>query len=260
MAAPQVSDNPEVNQHYATNVALTAALVASLRKLWPMINLADVPGSLPRYKTAVAAVVDKFAGAATSLSADHYEALRGSTIPGTFRAPIIDLPPVEKVQASLGWATSDLLVTGGDPSIHEPAPADTVTIVQDKVEAVAQKVVMDAGRNELIAAIEADTKARGWARVTKPDACYFCRMLATRGAVYANQFTAGRAANKRFTGDGEFKFHNNCHCTIEPLFGRHYEAPAHTRADMALWNKVTKGLSGQDAINAFRRAIHAQQH
>lgn len=259
MAAPRASENPEVQANYATHLGLTAALAAALRRLWPTLDLRNLPGTLPRYKTGVAALVDHYAAASVSLTADHYDTMRTQAGLPDITVPVVDPPPAEQVQASLGWATSDLTITGGDPLIHEPASDDTVTIIQNKVEGAATKLVMDAGRNELIAAIEADTKARGWARVTRPDACYFCRMLATRGAVYENQFTAGRAANKRFVGEGEFKFHNNCHCTIEPLFSKHYEPPAHTRADMALWNEVTAGLSGQDAINAFRRAVEAQR-
>ena len=44
-----------------------------------------------------------------------------------------------------------------------------------------------------------------WRRVPEPGACDFCLMLATRGAVYASQETAGR----------DNDYHAHCHCDQE---------------------------------------------
>jgi len=242
MATPRVSDNPEVQSHYALQLGVTASLVAALRRLWRLVDLGDVSGSLPAYKTAVAAVVNQYGLASASFGSDYFDTMRAQAgVTAPFRTPLVDPAPDAQVQASLGWATSDL--TG--PSAPTITGDDLATTVQAKVEGVSQKLVTDAGRNELIAAIEADKEATGWARVTKPGACAFCRMLATRGAVYRSAETA------------KFEAHDKCHCTIQPLFGHHYEPPAHTRADMALYREVTKGKS--DKLNAFRRAVYAQQ-
>jgi hypothetical protein len=263
VAQPTASRNPEVQKHYAAQFALSTALAAALRRLWPVLRPGDVQATLPAYKYGVTALVDQYGAASSQLAADHFAAMRADAgVHDPFSPPLTDVLPAEKVQASLGWAT-DPVISGGDASAHEPISADTVTITFDRVEAAAQKLVADAGRNELIAAIEADRKVRGWARVTRDGACYFCRMLATRpilaGTLYHTRGTAGANANKRFVGTGDFKFHNNCHCTIEPVFSAHYEASAQARADAALWQDATAGLSGQAAINAFRRALYAQQ-
>jgi hypothetical protein len=263
VAAPRVSDDPEVQRNYAAHLALTAALVAALRRLWPTIDLTNTAETLPRYRAGVTGLVDRFSLAASSLSLDHFDTMLAREGLSAENPPVHDVPSA-KVQASIGWAT-DPLISGRDASLHEPVPADTVTIVQQRVEGAATKVVMDAGRNQLIEAIEADRRVRGWVRVARTDACAFCRMLATRpllatrGGFYRTVGSAGRNANARFTGAGDFKFHNDCHCTIAPVLADHYEAPAHTRADAALWQEVTAGHSGQAAINAFRRAVDAQR-
>lgn len=235
MATSQpISDNPEVAAHYATQVGLTAALAAALRRLWPTLDLSNLPESLPRYKAAVRAAVDHFSSASISLNADHFDVMRERAgISASFRTPVVDLPPAAKVDAGTGWAMSPLF--GGD-TLTTTVEAD----VQVRVEGAAQKAVMDAGRNELIAAIEADHEAKGWARVTKPGACAFCTMLAIRGAVYGSEQTAN------------FEAHDHCHCTVEPLFGKHYEPPAHIREAQALYKDATAGKG--DKLNAFRRA------
>lgn len=263
MAAPRVSNDPEVQRNYAAHLALTTALLAALRRLWPTLDLSNAAETLPRYKAGATAVIDRFSMASSSLSLDHFDAMLAREGMSAHNPPITEVPP-GKVQASLGWAT-DPIITGGDPSLHEPIPSDTVTIVQQRVEGAATKVVMDAGRNQLIEAIMADKRVRGWVRVARADACGFCRMLATRpilatsGGFYRTADTAGRNANARFTGSGDFKFHNDCHCTVAPVLSDHFEASAHARADAALWREVTAGLSGQAAINAFRRAVDAQR-
>lgn len=269
MAAPRVSNDPDVQRNYAAQFALSAALVAALRRLWPVLDTRDVPGTLPRYKAGVSSLLDRYSSAAISLSADSFDAMRARAgVRDSFTTPITSPPPVEKVQASLGWATSPLLepqITGGDATVHEPIPADTVTIVQHRVEAASTKVVADAGRNQMIESILADRKVRGWVRVARPDACAFCRMLATRpilatrGAFYRTEGTAGRNANARFTGEGDYKFHDNCHCTVAPVFADAYEAPAHTRADAVLYQEAQAKHPDTDALNAFRREVEAQR-
>ena len=67
-------------------------------------------------------------------------------------------------------------------------------------------------------AAAADEEAVGWVRIARPGACWWCAMLASRGAVYRSAATAGRRVNKRFVGDGMFKFHNHCQCVARPIF------------------------------------------
>lgn len=243
MAAPRVSDNPEVQQHYVTQMALTAALVQALRRLWPMLKPSTVITTADHYKAGVAALVDQYSLAAASLSADYYDALRSQAgVAAPFHMPMVDPPPDGQVAHYVDWAT-----TGLDRATTAKTFDELAGMVQSKVEAVSQKFVADTGRNEIIAAIEADTQARRWARVTRPNACYFCRMLATRGAVYRSEATA------------EFKAHTNCHCVVEPVFSMHYEPPAHTRADQSLWYEVTSGIHGSKAkMLAWRHALEAQ--
>ena len=50
----------------------------------------------------------------------------------------------------------------------------------------------------------------GWKRVAEPGACAFCRMLATRGAVYTSQATASVTA-------GAKKYHRHCRCVVESV-------------------------------------------
>ena len=159
----------------------------------------------------------------------------------SFPTPVVDVLTEQQIEAYLDTALADIM------DEQAASLADIEAEIQAQVDAAMQQVVMDAGRNEVIAAIEADTEAKGWARVVKPGACAFCLMLATRGPTYKSRETAN------------FRAHTNCHCTVEALFGNHYEPPAQVREAMALWSEATTGLSGKAAVRAFRRAVDAQR-
>jgi hypothetical protein len=246
-----VSDTPEVAEHYATQVALTAALFAALRKLWPNLSPTDLRGTFPRYLQGVTALVARFQQASISLSADHYEALRDAAgVTTRFTPPIIDPWAEEQLQAYIAKASEDLL---NGLMVDEIYLAEITAEIQAEVDAASQLLVMNAGRNEIIAAIEADREAKGWARVTKPGACAFCLMLAGRGAVYKSEKTASFRAHVPKNGRGGF-----CQCTVQPLFGTYYEAAAHVREAKALWNSSTEGVPTEDKLNEFRRALEGR--
>lgn len=238
------SDNPEVASHHTTQVALTASLAAALRRLWPSFDPTSPKASLQRYGPAVSAVVGEFSRASISLSADHFDAMRDQAgVAGRFSTPIIDPLPDAAVEAYLETAV-DALIESMQPDI------DAITA---QIESAAQQFMLDASRNEILAAVDADPQAKGWARVVRPGACSFCLMLATRGPVYTSRETASFRAHQKFNGRG-----GDCQCSAEPLFGSSYEASAHVRAAMALWSDSTSGLSGKAATRAFRRAVDAQ--
>lgn len=239
---PRVSENPEVQSHYLTQLGLTTALFAALRRLWPTLEPDRLQKTYPTFVRGAAAVTGRYSQAAVSLNADFYDAMREQAGLGSrFSVPVIEPLAGPQIEAYLKKATADFLAEA------EVETAKIVESIQREADATMQKVVMDAGRNELIAAIEGDREAHGWARVTKPGACAFCLMLATRGPVYLAKQTAS------------FEAHKSCHCTVQPLFGNHYEAPAHVREALALWRDSTSGLSGKAAIRAFRRAVDAQR-
>ena len=248
---PPVSDNREVAAHYATQAGLSAGLFAALRKLWPTLSPTELQQTFPHFLRGVTALVARFQEASISLSADHYEAMRDAAgVPGRFSPPIIDPWAEEQIQAYIAKASEELL---NGLLVDEIYLADITAEIQAEVDAASQLLVMNAGRNELIAAIEADREAKGWARVTKPGACAFCLMLATRGAVYKSEKTASFRAHVPKNGRGGF-----CQCTVQPLFGTYFEAAAHIREAKALWNSSTDGVPTEDKLNEFRRALEGR--
>lgn len=231
----------------AAQTGLLIAVANALRNAWPRITWTDPTLAAQQLNVLVAALLHRYGPASATLAIRYYNSERAAAgIGEPFRVRPADLPPDGQVAATVGWATEPL---------RTDSPSEDA--VESRLVGAVERLVMNVGRETLATAVQDDKHAHGWARVTRPGACSFCRLVATRGAIYKTQATAGRSANSRFGGEGEFKWHNNCHCYIEPLFADVYEPTAQARSDLALYAQVTRGLSGAAARAAFRQAIEA---
>lgn len=228
-AAPRVSENPVVQQHYAAQAGLLAAFEDAADWL-----------DTPELRRLVAALIREFQSAAISLNVDYYTDLRDlAEVPGSFRPPVIDPWDEAQLSAYLDTAVSDIM-------------AESEQRAQEV--ATGQQLTLDAGIEQMFASMSADPRKPRWARVVKPGACSFCLMLATRGATYRSHDSADFRAHTKFNGRGGV-----CQCTVEPSFADTYEPPAHVRAAQSLYSEATAGLPrGADRANAFRRALYAQ--
>lgn len=133
------------------------------------------------------------------------------------------------------------------------------------VAGAASRIAMNGARNATNQASARDPRVIGWVRQhgKSDDPCYFCSMMISRRVLYKSQSTAGagqRADGRMFLGDGLFKYHDNCHCTAEPVysdadFGSNPKY-AQNRKYAALWDKHIKDkYSGDDAINEWRKLL-----
>ncbi len=251
---PRVAENPETASYYATQAALGASLVASIRNLAVWLNPTDLPGTYPNVRTGAAALAGQSALAAVSLAADYYDDFRESVdAPGKFTAPVIDAPTSTELAAQLDEATAPLF-DSLDSLVDELYLAEVTAQIQAEVEGAMQAATADAGIGELFAAMRADGAAKGWARITRPTACSFCRMLAARGPVYLTEESANFRAHVVKDGRG-----GTCQCTAEPWIGPSYEPTALVRADVKLWDQITdEGFKGADARNEFRRRVEGR--
>ena len=226
MAAPAA-------EYRAAQATLTSALAVQVAHAWAaLLDTSRLRASIPVLAAAAAALVARYGQVSAMLAAQYYEAARlDAGVAGRFSPVPADPADLDAVTEVVKWATRDLWTP--EPDV---APARAAAV------AATEKLVLDAGRDTITGAVLADRKARGWARVTQPGACYFCVMLATRGAVYKTEATAG------------FQAHDHDHCHPEPVFTA-YEPSAQVREWQALWSESTAGHSGKAAIAAFRAAL-----
>ncbi|MFJ3839466.1 hypothetical protein ACIPY6_28720 [Streptomyces sp. NPDC090054] len=237
---------------------LTRMLVRDIRGLRRLIRPERLQESVPVWMDAVRALIEQYGAASAVVSADSYGQQReAAQAAGRYEAEPASGPPAEQVEKSLRWATKDLWDTEAEQEPFEVRLAQA----EQRAEAVAQKLVADQGRATTRQAVDRDRGAIAYARAAALGGCAFCKLMASRGAVYKNARTAGRDANEKFTGSASVvKFHDNCHCVIVPVFrGQQFELSAHALEWDRLYTQYARGYSG-DQLRRFRRALADHGH
>lgn len=197
----------------------TDALRAVLGRLAEALQaaLADLVGQLPgvegealiaALKDYLPLVADPYVQSALDYSLVWYEDLAPDVdyVPTPPAVPddgedIGQLFPVAKLHNTIEWA------------VHTSADAAAATA---KLAGSLDRMVYDASR----AVVEHNAVAEKvkYARVARPGACRWCRLMATRGAVFTS------AANS-------IKGHDSCHCVAVPVRqGTTFVRPQHYKA------------------------------
>lgn len=205
-------------------------LLAGMSRLTKEEALAFITDAYPELATA-------YLAASGELSVQFYNEQPTTS---TFEATSVDLLPNARLAASARWA-----LLQGNP---------TQSLIGS-----AERAVMDQSRRAILENLSAEygstSNAPGtlWARHASANACPFCRLLATRGAVFRSESSAtrvggrGKAESTNFRADGSRKrggqakgirvrgeqklgekFHDRCHCVAIPIRpGGSYEPPAY---------------------------------
>lgn len=133
--------------------------------------------------------------AAMAAAADWYDELRESAeVAGRFAAIV---EPIEDLgaHALAGWASEPLKL-----------PEPDVLSARSRLEDGFQKRLANSANYTITGSAQEDPKARGYMRRTRPGACKFCIMVASRGAVYTAQ-------------SARFACHGHCYCEAVPAWG-----------------------------------------
>jgi hypothetical protein len=230
----------KAEEQQAAQIALIALMLKDFAKIWHLLTPSELDRSLPAWVTAIHAIVARYGSMSAALAADHYEEARlAAKARGQFTVQLPGDPAEGLVDTGMRWATRD--VWSRDP---ETLP-DRVKSARTMAENVAIKEVIDMARITTVDAVHEDPEAVGWARIARPNACYFCRMLTTRGGVYTAETV-------------KFRAHNGCHCTAEPVFrGQLWEPSARVREWNAQYQRASK-MKG-DTLKNLRRIVEGRE-
>lgn len=242
MASPTASD------HRAAQAAFVSLIADLIARAWDaLFDPHDLKGSTPKLAAAVEAIVTHYGRASSAAALDFYRSERRATgVPGRPSLNLSPVAPTEDVRAAVERALHPL---------YGPVTPEAIQTAQNVLTSETEQMVLDQSRGTLVGAVEADREAKGWARVTEPGACSFCRLLATRGAIYKTE-TSGdfRAHHKQSDGSG-----GTCRCHVEPTFTE-YEPTAQARQDLADYRDLTEkyGKSGRDILIAWRQHVEGR--
>lgn len=285
-------------EHRLAQTALVAAFLTRFLAAWPILDPTRLDATTPSWLSVVLPLIRGVRQESADLATDYYREFREldnpgiepATIepvftghpPGTYRAPSRpDLPPrIEEVfdgltpdqgklvKPRIDWsdwdkaAETSMRVTGPVGQKQRAKARVRFRDAQDaalaEASGAAARQVRVGERQTLLRAVAADSVMKGWIRVTDADPCAFCAMLASRGPVYKRGSFSRK--DPRFTGPGTAKVHDNCGCSIEPVYSTDTGWPGQNKELQRLWNRHIRGrYSGKDALNAWRRLYEERQ-
>lgn len=170
---------------------------ADLVAWWRTLDVSDARAATAALQAFVPDLVAAYGDTAATVAADYFDQLRAEAATGgrAYRAVVAQPVPVGQAQASARWAAGPLFGA-------QPDSGQALRLLAGAV----QRLVQQAGRDTLARNIARDPSRPRWARVPGGlTPCAFCRMVASRGAVYLSAESAGM--NNRWHDD----------CTCQPV-------------------------------------------
>lgn len=166
-------------------------------------------------------LIGTYGGSAADLGAAWWDEI---SLDDMYFAETATLPPREQLVQQVRWGTAPLFGAAGNPLV--------------RLASVTQQHIFGMHRNTIM--LNSLTTGVRYARFARSDACAFCRVLSSRGAVYGSEsrakfvgsagiqkhYSDGRGRGTRFkqgrqprgvqqSGD---KFHDHCRCVVGPDF------------------------------------------
>lgn len=225
---------------------------ADLENLWAQAEQLPSDEFFAYVRDAFVDVADTYSQTAGQLAATWFEE---SDPASKYVAKVADPIVRERLLKSAEWAL------GGDS-----------TQAIDRMSGTLQRAVYEGARETTVLNVEA-TGSR-WLRVARPNACPFCRMLATRTGEYAYK-------SRKTAGVEGKRYHDHCHCqavevrsnqTVDGVLNEEQQklfrqwsdeydksvanaGSTNTKQVMAAWREQIASVAPAPAVTKLDRAI-----
>lgn len=243
-----------VNNHQVQQESIALAVAKRLLPLWRILDFRDLKGSRTPWIQAVLPVVQAGYSASQQAAAKFMVDVRHASLPAARDLAEVTPDPFPAIQSAVS------LLSTGPGEVLAQMPAEEKQAMDAglvKSSKVSMRIVGDGGRNLVQQRVDHDRSALGFARVLDGNPCYFCSMLASRGAEFKER--SFDASNAKFKGDGVAKVHDGCHCTLKPVYSQLDSRDPVSQALLKQWEANTEGFTGHDMVKAFRRNYVAPQ-
>ena len=232
-------------EHRLAQLSIGASGALNSEALWQLLDPHDIEGSRARWvaaSTKAAEITFATSVQAASLYVSNYQAVE---VPGSDRVVLQPKFDRRKVANDLDLAgpqyVKSLIGKGYSPT-------EAHRYAHSRILGLGRKHAMDGGRGLIDATSSQDRRSIGYRRVTGPDPCTFCAMLASRGAMFGSQrqhsvYRSEETALIR-SYDGK-KYHLHCNCTAEIVYGD--------------WQPTGREQEYVDAYERAARAVDSQK-
>lgn len=211
-----------VAEHATILDGINRRALAELTDVWRAVEGAEALAVRDVLLDVVPALTDRFGDLSAVAAGDFYDEMRSAAgVRGRHTATLAPTAPHGQVQASVraGLAPIFSLDPQWQVALSRLSGSVTRLVLQPARQTVAQSTVRDPARP-------------GFARKPDPDACDWCLMLSSRGAVYLSEQSAGEMND----------YHDRCRCEPVPVF-RDDDLPEVNRRLHDEWQQVTRGAA-----------------
>lgn len=258
----QAAQAASLTQAYKTAANRDAAKVAALIALYyqQRVDVED-PSSIERWLNIMIPRLIRTSDTGADRARVYFDAVRfletGSRdykataavgqIDAGVRKSLLTVGPYDMVNKM-----RDIKALDTSPQQQKALLVEAKQVTAEKIAAAVVRHSQAGGRQTIYENAAADKVALGWVRVTRADPCAFCAMLASRGLSY-RPFSEGAfdESDLRFTGDGNAKVHDNCGCSLKPVYSTNDPLVDKTKVFADMWSMW--GAGGGDAALRFRR-------
>lgn len=214
----------------ATQVAIRAALLRDVARLWPALDPKRLDETWPGWIRAMSTLVTGYHGQSAVAAAASYRSARQLATNSPAPSSLIRLAPAPDqswLDKAFGFSGPGAL----QRDVVRPNTALSTTL------GTAARITLDGARTTTLLTMKDDPVAVGWYRVTDDAPCAFCALLASRGVAYKAE-TVG------------FEAHNDCACYGMAAFSRDIELPKAAQRAAEVYRNRGSG----PALKAFRKA------
>lgn len=191
-------------RHRQAQLQLRAHVLHDFTLIWPLWTTINDDNSFAQLVAATLALVSGYFRLSAATAATYYQAFRTAEhVPGRATPTLATAIAEQQITTSL-YVTGQVAARKALAAGQTPEQARQTALT--RMSGAITRLVLDGGRQTLLGSVQADPQALGWARVTDGNPCYFCLMLASRGAVYKSEQTAS------------FEAHDHCGCSAVPVY------------------------------------------
>jgi len=219
---------------------VTTLAMADLLDFWNSLHGGD-PGTVAGdVRGVLPDLIDAYTPLAAEVGASFYDDTRAAAdVAGSFSAQHAALPESGLVQEMISWGVAPLF----RPDAPDPG------LALSRLTGGTQKIVASGARDTVEFNVGQDPAQPRFARHASANACAFCALLATRGAVYHWEDTAGA------------KYHDHCHCVAVPVFpGTAYEPAPYVKDWESAYTAARADVGGKtkDILAHMRQTLSAK--
>lgn len=274
-------------KHQQAQQEIASKTAAGLALLWGLLQYDKLDETTPAWLHAVTLQVEPQFRASEEAAFQFVQGTKWAIEPLSDPLKKVETVfPVREFQLAMR-ATGPATIKRGTQAAFQPPQSDSEALFrgvppevqQQNLERLANDLMawgklnstgaavsqtMNGGRGEVQQLVVIDARKRfknrqvtGWARFTEDSEngpCYFCAVLASKGAFYLTSKAFDRS-NAKFVGEGTAKVHDHCKCTLRPVYRAEDKMDDRAKNFLSQWNESGKGmnLGYKEQLKQFRR-------